>query len=153
MSAFLGAICFVLFLTTSCAKPQYLERTNEAILETSKKEVCFSGGSASSLCISLSWDTMPTETEFGRFIFMLKGQDGVLRDPGNEPDGSAGAPQVELPKVVLWMPSMGHGSSPVAVERISKGLYLARDVFFSMKGDWEIRFQLAGNQVVHAITL
>lgn len=64
-------------------------------------------------------------------------------------DGSflAEDPYLEL-AVVLWMPSMGHGSSPVTIERLDRGTYRVSEVFFTMAGDWEIRVQLkAGNDV------
>jgi hypothetical protein len=51
-----------------------------------------------------------------------------------DPEGS--------PSVVLWMPSMGHGSSPVTVTRLDIGTYLANEVFFIMPGEWQIKFQL-----------
>ncbi len=44
--------------------------------------------------------------------------------------------------VQLWMPSMNHGSSPVKVLRESAGVYFATQIFFTMTGDWEVRFQL-----------
>jgi hypothetical protein len=50
--------------------------------------------------------------------------------------------------VVLWMPSMGHGSSPVSVAKIDVGTYRASQVFFTMPGDWEIRIQRLVNGAV-----
>jgi hypothetical protein len=51
--------------------------------------------------------------------------------------------------VVLWMPSMGHGSAPTQVERavdangnILKGVFNVRNVFFIMGGEWEVRVTL-----------
>ena len=50
-------------------------------------------------------------------------------------------------KIVLWMPSMGHGSSPVTVEKMGQepGVYTAKDIFFSMGGIWDVRFVLTYN--------
>ena len=51
--------------------------------------------------------------------------------------------------VVLWMPSMGHGSAPTQVERavdangnLLTGVFNVRNVFFIMGGDWEVRVTL-----------
>lgn len=52
-------------------------------------------------------------------------------------------------QVVLWMPSMGHGSAHTKVEpafdvngqRI-QGAYNVRNVYFVMGGDWEIQVHL-----------
>lgn len=52
-------------------------------------------------------------------------------------------------EVVLWMPSMNHGSAPTQVERavdaqgdILPGVYLVRNLYFIMGGDWEVRIIL-----------
>jgi YtkA-like len=51
--------------------------------------------------------------------------------------------------VVLWMPSMGHGSAPTVVENavdtngnLILGSYNVHRVFFIMGGDWEVRVTL-----------
>ncbi len=51
--------------------------------------------------------------------------------------------------VVLWMPSMGHGSAPTQVERaidksgnIIPGTFNVKNVYFIMGGDWEVRVTL-----------
>ncbi len=57
-------------------------------------------------------------------------------------------PQLEV-GVQLWMPSMGHGSSPVRPVLKEEGVYSAPRVFFLMPGDWDIRVQLKkGRSVV-----
>jgi hypothetical protein len=45
-------------------------------------------------------------------------------------------------KIFLWMPSMGHGSSPVTINKIATGIYDVTDVYFIMDGDWQIKVQL-----------
>lgn len=52
-------------------------------------------------------------------------------------------------QVILWMPSMGHGSAPTQIDKllddkgqIVLGSYQVKNVFFVMPGDWEIRFVL-----------
>jgi len=44
--------------------------------------------------------------------------------------------------LMLWMPTMGHGSFPVTVEEVGVGLYEASQVFFTMPGYWDIHFQV-----------
>jgi hypothetical protein len=123
------------FLLCACAKPNYVtsNTSGDGGFQTkpSKCEAQF----AAQNCVSLAWEKMPSETETGSFVFKVF--------HANALDGS---PVVEdLPgdlAVVLWMPSMGHGSSPVKVQRLDVGTYRATQVFFPMKGVWEIRFQL-----------
>ena len=44
---------------------------------------------------------------------------------------------------------MGHGSSPVTMERVDVGRYRAKDVFFIMTGEWDVHYQLkSGSHVV-----
>lgn len=59
--------------------------------------------------------------------------------------GTMNGPYQDLPKtlnVFIWMPSMGHGSSPVKLKKINDGEYEVSDVNFIMGGKWEVKFQL-----------
>lgn len=56
-------------------------------------------------------------------------------------------------EVVLWMPSMGHGSAPTQIQRVLDsngdlltGVYNVRNVYFTMGGDWEVRVVLTNNE-------
>jgi hypothetical protein len=56
-------------------------------------------------------------------------------------------------EVVLWMPSMGHGSAPTQIQRVldsngdlMTGVYQVRNVYFTMGGDWEVRVVLTNAQ-------
>ena len=56
---------------------------------------------------------------------------------------------VATPFILLWMPSMGHGSSPVKIERLDVGVFKASEIFFIMPGPWDIRYQLKdGSDVI-----
>lgn len=58
--------------------------------------------------------------------------------------------------VELFMPSMGHGSSPTTVEAQNDGSYKVSGVFFSMPGDWLVKVVLNeadGVQETQAFTL
>lgn len=59
-------------------------------------------------------------------------------------------------EVVLWMPSMGHGSAPTRIERaldskgqLLTGVFNVRNVYFVMGGDWEVQVTLTDVQGVH----
>lgn len=45
-------------------------------------------------------------------------------------------------KVVLFMPDMGHGSSPTKVEKISDSSFKVSKIYFSMPGLWEVRLTI-----------
>lgn len=119
------------------------------------------------LCGALTWDLppppgspshapgLPDEDGYRsfKFRFFRKGQ-------GNSSTGPFVDPGHQF-KVVLFMPSMGHGSSPTRVEPLrdsagnpAVGQYWVKQVYFSMDGDWDIRLQLKnGNQVVSQVIL
>lgn len=44
--------------------------------------------------------------------------------------------------LMLWMPTMGHGSFPITVKETSLGVFEATEVFFTMPGYWDLHFQL-----------
>ncbi|MEQ1664122.1 MAG: hypothetical protein ABL927_01950 [Bdellovibrionales bacterium] len=52
-------------------------------------------------------------------------------------------------KVVLWMPSMGHGSSPTKIEQSldqkgqpKLGAYEISNIYFIMRGEWDVNVSL-----------
>lgn len=147
------AIAFFALTLVACAEPNYADKSAQAPGGETKTEPPRSGDAngspsggetqpptgdfqkpqahlpASRTPIWLEWEARPTDEEFGSFLLKT----GASLDALEDVEGNLA--------VVLWMPSMGHGSSPVTVERISKGTYRASKVFFTMPGDWEIRIQ------------
>lgn len=124
-------IPFLMMLSLgSCAEPNYAVATEDTNTKSNVKCVAqFSSG----LCVNYHWEQQPSGTSFGSFIFE------TFRI-----DGSQNLMIEDIPHqaaVVLWMPDMGHGSSPVTVEKLGPGRYRASQVFFSMRGLWEIRIQ------------
>ena len=53
-------------------------------------------------------------------------------------------------KMEPWMPSMGHGSAKTKVKNLGKGKYLIKRVYYSMAGDWELRFTIGEDKVYTA---
>lgn len=52
-------------------------------------------------------------------------------------------------RIFLWMPTMGHGSSPVTIKKLGTGLYDLSQIYFIMDGFWQLRIQLKnGNDVL-----
>lgn len=100
------------------------------------------------LCASISWLKEPTEDTKGEFYLRFwKAGFGTEAGPYVTPENKA--------FVKLWMASMGHGSSPVALNLAKDqagneiaGVFLASDVFFVMPGEWEIWVQLKKDKQV-----
>jgi hypothetical protein len=113
-------------ILAACANPKYQPPAAENSVQAAFR---------SQAEVSLAWEQLPTETETGTFRFLTYRRnplDGskVLMDLGT------------TVRVRLWMPGMGHGSSPVTVERVGPGEYRASEVFFLMRGEWEIHIQI-----------
>lgn len=126
---FFAVVGFCVLGTLGCAKPNYQDGRRENF-EQKTGETC---SQKSDLCYQITWEKMPTENEVGSFQIQFN-QD--LK---------------QAPAVVLWMPDMGHGSSPVKVEAISKSLYRIKDVFFVMPGAWQIKIQIKNGTAVDEI--
>jgi hypothetical protein len=45
-------------------------------------------------------------------------------------------------RVKLWMVTMGHGSSPVTLNRLSDGRYQVSRAYFTMPGHWQVKVEL-----------
>ncbi len=96
------------------------------------------------LCASLSWVKKSTAEEPGEFLLSFWNKE---QNPNQTIVFSN--PNAERVFVKLWMPDMGHGSSPVttaqAVEvngSLKTGVFRSTGVFFIMGGKWEIIVQL-----------
>ncbi|MCC6276513.1 MAG: FixH family protein [Oligoflexia bacterium] len=118
--------------TLACAEPNYATKDKSRPLAQSNpvSENCGAVFKNSNNCLNWRVEQEPTQDQMGSFTFTLS----------HNPLGSI--------KVVLWMPSMGHGSSPVKVEQLGDRQYRASQVYFSMPGKWQIRFQIKDNNQV-----
>lgn len=138
----------------SCAKPNHLELQPKTETEKPNPQKSQQTGTCNlffketRLCVEIIWEKFPNEPAKGSFILKYFVQETPAKfiDPRQKP------------AVVLWMPSTGHGSSLVKVEKISTGEYKATEVFFDMPGEWEIRLQLKDgkdvvDQVIKKITI
>ncbi|MFV8257880.1 FixH family protein [Bdellovibrio bacteriovorus] len=122
----------VLFAMTlcACARPDYLPETPAVNNEQNDPQsTCPLYFSKENICAELIWKQNPTSTDFSEFELRFNS-----------------AVAAENLSVILWMPSMGHGSSPVKIESLGDGKFRVFKVFFIMPGDWEIRIVLKDTQ-------
>ena len=127
-----------LLLSVGCAQPKYEKAPSAPGAESTQAQSisdCEPRFQKSGHCLLWKWEKMPTSATMGKLVFKIA-RPNLL-------DGTAIPVQVtEVPRVVLWMPSMGHGSTPTVVEAVDVGSFRVNNVFFVMPGDWEVRFQV-----------
>jgi hypothetical protein len=147
-------LCFVFF---ACAKPNYQsplpppatdQKQEPPVSNEPPVTKCKYFFEAKRLCLDFKWLARPSQTQLAEleFKFFIQERPTEFIDPALQPF------------ISLWMPSMGHGSRPVVVEKTATGVYKASKIFFIMPGEWEIRFQLKEDkdvvdQVIEKITL
>ena len=94
------------------------------------------------LCASWTWAKAPNDEDFAQAqVRFWKVDEATSSGPYVDPSLTVSAK--------LWMPSMGHGSSPVTVQRhldasgaALPGIFDVSKVYFSMPGPWEVWLQL-----------
>lgn len=114
----------------SCAQPRY-ENARPTLQVASSN--CPNQLSRSGLCLNWQWEKVPTLEDVGSLVVQVYRIDPQTRVAQLTSPG----PEFEL---VLEMPLMKHGSTPITIENLGPGLYRANEVYFNMTGDWELRF-------------
>lgn len=145
-----GKLCLLLIagLTASCARPVYQEApTQNNPANFHKAEAPVASFAKTGLKVSIAWTKQQTEDETGAFLMKFWRENAADKSPVLQ-DANATV------EVRLWMSSMGHGSSPVTVQRLDVGTYLVDDVYFSMPGDWDIEVDLKnGTELVDGLKI
>lgn len=145
----LSALLIISLSLAGCARPNYKDPAKPEAQSQKPQDpdspsappapVCELFLNQKRLCVSFNWLTQPDTQNFGSFEFKFFAQE--------TPDTSV-SPTGGVVSVLLWMPSMGHGSSPVTLEKIKDGEYKATQVFFIMPGSWEIHIQIKNDKTV-----
>lgn len=96
-------------------------------INSSAEVFLFSSGSIKA---ETSWEKGPVKNEESLLkIVWMKTSDDSIIEPGEF-------------DVVLWMPSMGHGSDPTEINKQQDGSYLISNMQFIMGGKWDVRIIL-----------
>lgn len=145
---FLIASVVLAALFSGCAKPKYVNETAHDKSQNAGQEaatgVCETIFSTSGLCLFWYWEVKPTAEAQGSLIFKTYRFNHLDQTPVE-------VDLAQVPQVILWMPGMGHGSTPTQTTRMDLGTYRVSQVYFVMPGEWEIRFQVKnGSEVVDA---
>lgn len=120
-----------LFSFNACANPKRAPATQPPA--QSQGGACANTLNVAQLCATLAWENAPsTKASSSLFLFFQKLETDYA--PLADPTGNL--------KVYLWMPSMGHGSSPTTIEKVAPGVYRISRLEFIMAGSWELRFEI-----------
>ncbi len=117
-----------LCLLFSCGKsPLQLKKSNETsgIAGLESKKVF----SSTNQSLFLNWLSPINSAEEGHALLIVKKNQFASDLPSDF-------------KIFLWMPDMGHGSSPISVKKIGTGLYEFSQIYFIMDGFWQLKIQL-----------
>jgi len=147
----LAGVLIGLGFFTGCDSPilNHAEANNqegEVVHVTS--ETCPLSFKKETLCASMTWTKEPTDDIKGELTLRFwNGESGSESGPYVNPQYTVA--------VKLWMPGMGHGSSPVTVEQetdqtgaLIDGVYKVSDIYFVMPGAWEIWVQFKQDRTV-----
>ena len=150
----LARILFFTSLFLGCAKARYADvpESNQGSTEAATKPnqvqaPCSAKLGISGYCVDWYWEVKPTAKTQGSLIFKtfrlnVFDQSAVAIDT------------ITVPELILWMPGMGHGSTPTRVERLDVGTYRASQVFFVMPGQWELQFQVKSeNKIIDQLNV
>jgi hypothetical protein len=123
------------FILSSCGKSPLLKEITPNVGGNQALET-FKMFQTTGAKVELKWLTALNTTEEGKAIVMIT-KDGRLFE---DTDISLGA--------YLWMESMGHGSSPIVVEKLAKGIYQLTEIYFTMTKDWQLHLTLSKNGTI-----
>jgi len=110
-----------------------LEKNNEATITTGLETQKIFKTTNQSLAIN--WLSPVNSTDEGHALLIVKQQNTATDLPG-----AFG--------VSLWMPTMGHGSSPIRIKKLGTGIYDLSQIYFIMDGLWQLRIRLKNGSTV-----
>ena len=140
------SLATLILLTSACGQSPLLHHLNANEIQSRRSSLesptaepsCPISFDKSGLCGQLTWKGEVSDEVENAFSFRIWNKiTSRPEGPYSDVEGSFA--------VQLWMPSMGHGSSPVTVTRTAAGEFEVSRVYFVMPGDWDIRLQIKKN--------
>lgn len=117
----------------------FLTQVGFAQTKVSSEEICALGDA--SVCAHLHFSSTPNSLSESSFLLHLK----VPEDQS-----------IENLNVDLWMNmegSVGHGSAPVAIKKVSANHFQISNAWFVMMGVWQVRINFIVNQQSYLISI
>lgn len=127
-------IVFFLFIFTlaSCGKSPLLNKVSPPLSEITGGVLLTEQFRQEQLGFSVNWIISPALDDLSSFEFKLE---RPLRNN-------------QSLNVYIWMPEMGHGSSPVEMKQLNSTDYLFSELAFIMPGLWVLHVEILENNQV-----
>ena len=122
-----------IFSLASCGKSPLLNKVNKNLNEVTGSVLLSEQFAKEQLGFSLDWSVAPGLDELSSFDLKLERALKIN----------------QTLNVYIWMPEMGHGSSPVTMSQLNSTDYNFSELAFIMPGLWVLHIEiLENNQVV-----
>lgn len=127
-------ILILILSATGCGKSPLLNKAKSAIANLAGTEEIKTDPDSSfdQMGVTFNWLTLPSLEEEGSFNLKLK---EALRDN-------------QRIEAYLWMPEMGHGSSPIEIKAINPMEIEYTELAFTMPGLWVLHINFIENEKV-----
>lgn len=127
-------IIFFLFIFTllSCGKSPLLNKVDKGLNEISGGVLLSEQFPKEQLGFSMNWIVSPTLDNLASFELKLE---KPLKNN-------------QTLNVYIWMPDMGHGSSPVEMKQLNSTDYIVNEIAFIMPGLWVLHIEILENNQV-----
>ena len=127
-------IILLLFLFTfsSCGKPPILNKTSVNSSEISGGSLLNEQFPNKNISFSINWLSNPNLDDLSSFELKLSKQ----------------LSQNQVLSIYIWMPEMGHGSSPVVIKQVNSTDYNVYELAFIMPGLWVLHIEILENNKV-----
>ena len=126
-------LIFLTFIFLGCGKPPLLNKLHTNPEEISGQILLCEQFPNEKLGFSINWIIKPTLEDLSSFELKL----------------ARPLSQTQTLKTFIWMPEMGHGSSPIQISQLNATDYGLSDIAFIMPGLWVIHIEiLENNQVI-----
>lgn len=126
-------ILFLSMFITSCGKSPLLNKLEKNIQEVSGGILLGEHFPNQKVDFTLTWNSPPSLDELGSFEVEL----------------TAPLKNSQTLNAYIWMPDMGHGSSPIEKTQVNNNHYSFSEVAFIMPGLWVLHIEiLEDNQIV-----
>lgn len=127
-------IIFLLFIFTlaNCGKSPLLNKVNKNLNEVTGGVLLSEEFSKEQLGFSMNWILAPALDDLSSFEFKLE------RPLKNN----------QTLNVYIWMPEMGHGSSPIDMKQLNSTDYVFSELAFIMPGLWVLHIEILENNQV-----